>query len=832
MRSFRLKPYAVAVCVVLLLLFIVYLKSSKQPLLKNISFSTAMYDRDMQLLRLTLAEDDTYRLFVPISRVPDKLKEAVLQYEDQYFYSHFGVNPVSLLRAGSGFISKKQRKVGASTITMQLARMLYGIDSSSVDGKVQQIIQALKLELRYSKDEILEAYLNLAPYGHNIEGIGAAGLIYFGRNVEKLTFPEMLVLAVIPQNPVKRTPTNSTGFQTMDEARKRLALQFADADRQLGHLPIDIKSLRKIPFEAPHFVNQLLENRMYWGKSVQTTLDLRLQRAFEKQLQAYVKRNSGLGVENASALLVDWRNMEVLAMVGSNNFYNAKIQGQVNGTAALRSPGSATKPFIYALALDQGLIHPLTMLKDSPKNFGYYSPKNFDKDFMGVVSAQDALIMSRNVPAVDLLQRLNKIDSNVGADLSVRPTTGRTHRFAPTMNATFEQIRPGSFYDILRAVGIKNLQKENFYGLALALGGFEITMQDLAQLYGSLANAGRWEQLKFVETQNLASLLPGIDNKPKKVGKRTLSRDHLQLFSPEAAYLTLDMLKRNVAVDALPQYVKDTERGYDIYWKTGTSYGFRDSWTTGIFGPYILIVWIGNFDGSSNMHFIGRSMAAPLFFELIRSMAVNAGELSRYNQSAGVGLHLTNAKVCSVTGHLPSPSCPKTQEVKLIPGKSPITTCSVHRAIPVNIMTGKRACFYAPNKTVLQTFEFWDSDVLGVFRQAGLSKLLPPPFEENCKLDITKNIGTAPEILYPTAGVVYSLQGGEKVKIPLQAAADSDVQKLYWFVNNKYITDSAPHETVFFDADDLELTRKRHEVKVIDNLGRFAVQELLVGGVR
>jgi penicillin-binding protein 1C len=773
------KKYYILGAVCISLIYVLYLRATKVPLLQEVSFSTAVYDRRGELLRLVLAADDTYRLFVPLEAMPLKLREAVLKYEDQYFYWHWGINPVSLLRAIKSYLQPTGRIVGASTITMQLARIYYQLDSSSLSGKLWQMLYALKFELLYSKAEILTAYLNLAPYGHNIEGVGAASLIYFGRPVAKLTFPEILALAVLPQNPTKRTPTRQSGLQELERIRLKLARKFPNEEN--ASLPIAARKLQQLPQQAPHFVNQLLEQQKYWGKSVKTSLDLKIQKVFEEQMRTYIWRNSSLGVTNAAALLVDWRSLEVLAMVGSNNFYHEQIQGQVNGTNALRSPGSATKPFIYALALEQGLIHPLTMLKDAPKNFGYYSPKNFDKDFMGALSASDALVFSRNIPAVDLLLKLE----------------------------------PGSFYNILKTLGVRNLKTEDFYGLALALGGFEISMQDLARLYASLANLGVLRDLQF------------------EVEASRKNNPVTRLFSPEAAYLTLSMLEHNLAVDALPQHSQNVQKEYKIYWKTGTSWGFRDAWAVGVFGQYVLVVWVGNFDGSSNMHFIGRSMAGPLFFELIRAMAVKEKDLAQFNATP-TGLNIIQTKVCAVTGHLDTPSCPKARTVEFIPGKSPIKSCAVHKSIPINILTGKRACFYDPQKTVLQTFEFLDSDLLKIYSRAGITKKTPPAFEDDCPLDITRNLGQVPSITLPAAGVAYNVWGEEEIsQIPFQAVADSDVQQLHWFVQDKYVASSAVHEVVFWQVKARDLSAagssREYEVKVVDNFGRFAVRKMKIG---
>ena len=337
----------------------------KPELLNAYTYSDRIYDRNGQLLHLGLSLDDKYRIRVPLQEIPLVARKALLLYEDRWFYEHPGVNPASMLRAVWQMLTGGRRQ-GASTLTMQVARIVYHIDSSSVSGKLLQIVRALQLEIFYSKDEILEAYFNLAPYGGNIEGIAAAAQVWFNTPVSRLNLPQILTLTVIPQNPVKRSPATPAGLKNAAAAAARLKELWREkhpvsADDDLN---LPLSSGRFLPHEAPHAVRRLRETAR--GK-IAATLDENLQKQTEAILSKYVKDNAGRGIFNAAAILVDYKTAEVLAAVGSADFFNEKIDGQVDGTAALRSPGSALKPFIYALALDQGLIHPRTSLKTYPK---------------------------------------------------------------------------------------------------------------------------------------------------------------------------------------------------------------------------------------------------------------------------------------------------------------------------------------------------------------------------------------------------------------------------------------------------------------------------------
>ncbi|MEJ2396177.1 MAG: transglycosylase domain-containing protein, partial [Candidatus Thiodiazotropha sp.] len=400
-RSSRWSGFALAAIALALGCLLLWLLLPRPDLDSGTGESTAWFDRHGRLLRLELAPDERYRLKVPLSQVASVMQQATLLYEDQDFYHHSGVDLPALARAAWQTWVIGDRRIGASTLTMQVARLRYHHPHTLL-GKLQQIFRAIQIERHYSKQEILSAYFNLAPYGRNIEGIEAASLIYFDKPAAELTLPEAMALSVVPQNPVRRNPTRPAGFQQLAQARQRLFQRWLeshpeDSQRQVQiELPLAVRPPEALPFHAPHFIQGLPAGT----GSIETTLDLSLQQQLEKRVARYVAQRSSEGIHNATALLLNTRNMEVEALVGSADFFNRRIAGQVDGTRAKRSPGSALKPFVYALAMDQGLIHPMTLLKDAPKRYGAYTPENFDQKFLGPVLAKDALIKSRNVPAV------------------------------------------------------------------------------------------------------------------------------------------------------------------------------------------------------------------------------------------------------------------------------------------------------------------------------------------------------------------------------------------------------------------------------------------------
>jgi len=722
-------------------------------------FSTAYLDRDGRLLRLTLAPDDRYRLYTPLDEIAPAVVEATTLYEDRWYFRHPGVNPFALGHA-IWDMARGGRVRGASTITMQLVRLRDGIDTTRPLGKLVQMARALRLELHHHKRAILEAYLNLAPYGGNIEGIGAASRIYFGKPAARLSPVEAMTLAVIPQNPGARVPTRADGWREVDAARRRLWAAWTAADPGTApgaddlRLRMAVSGAGELPFRAPHFVDAL-RLRGESARTLRTSLDLDLQTLVERQVDGHVAAHRSIGMTNASALLMNWQTREIVAMVGSADYFDDALHGQVNGTLAPRSPGSTLKPFIYALAQQQGLIHPMSLLKDAPRRFGLYTPENSDARFRGPMLARDALIQSRNVPAVDLLLRLHD----------------------------------DALWRLLDDAGVRNLRSPEHYGLALALGGHELTMAELVSLYAMLANLGDWAEPVW-----------RADAPPPATRA---------LMTPEAAFLTLEMLRHNPPVDRLAAGNRAPD--YPVYWKTGTSYAFRDAWSIGIAGPYVLAVWIGDFEGRSNPAFVGRLAAAPLFFRIVRALAArDADAFSPQGIPPGL-INVRQVDVCATTGDLPGEHCPSRDRSWFIPGVSPIRVNSIYRAVPVDRETGQRVCLHMPPGTRMEVFAFWPSDLAALFRQAGMAHRAPPPAPGCDRMDMA---GSPPEIRSPDPRVTQVLTAGQR-EIALLATADADAGRLHWFADDGYLGSVAPGQPLQWSP-----RTGRHQLRVVDTRGR------------
>lgn len=770
--------------VLLLLLVLLVCRCWPHPELQSLKpTSIAVYDSRGQLLRLTLASDQRYRMWVPLTQMSPQLTEAVLLQEDRWFRWHPGFNPYGLLRGAWVTYVRGGNPQGGSTITMQLARSLWQLNTRTPWGKTVQIMRALQLEICYSKTQIYEAYLNDVPYGRNVEGAGTASLAWFGKPVAQLSLPETLTLAVMPQDPAHRlrsTPGPAVINAALTQSRHRLYLRWVQrhpedaAWQPLFALPLALRPLRAMPFYAPHAVNQVLAAMpgASVASSISTTLDLRLQRVLEQQINRYVSRNGSRGVRNAAAVLLDTRDMGVRALVGSADFFNPGIRGQVNGTLARRSPGSTLKPFIYGLGFDQGVLHPQTVLRDVLTAFGPYAPENFDGRFLGPVTATDALNRSRNVPAVWVASQLHQPD----------------------------------LYQFLQQAGVGLSGSAQHYGLALVLGGGEVSVQQLAALYAMLANQGVYKPLRL-----------RADN-PQEPGQR--------LLSAEASYMVLDILRQH-ARPGDSSNAQAMQR--PVYWKTGTSWSFRDAWTAGIWGPYVLVVWVGNFDNSANTAFVGLDTAAPLFFGLLD--AIHADGMASPAQARPVPARLKRVQVCLASGDLPNQWCPATGPTWFIPGVSPIRVSNIHRPVLIDDATGRAACPPLAGKHTHQSvFEFWPTDMQQVFAQAGIPRRAPPL---PCALDPGQNpmsMGVPPEITSPLRGSVYALRIQHAASTPLSfvARADGSAHTLYWFVNDAFVGQAVPGTAL----DWLPAGAGNYVVRVVDDAGRGDQRELRVELVR
>lgn len=762
----RLIPFVGGGCFILIIVY--YLFKPSQELLGTMDFSQVVYDRNKQVLRITLSGDDKFRIYSHLNSTGPMIKKAVLLKEDQYFYFHPGINPVSIVRAFIKTYLTSDKKLGGSTISMQVVRLLYDMKTRTIWGKLKQIFRALYLELYYSKNDILEAYINIAPCGGNIEGFAAAASIYFGKELYDITLQEALFLAVLPQSPSSFIPMTQTVQGNLTEARQRLFSKWEEEHPKTtvhsahSNMPLNIQYC--VPFYAPHFTTGLLGKYTKKDK-IYSTLDLKLQKTVTRLTKRYIQRKKMLGVNNAAVLLVDADNMQILASLGSADFFNEEIQGQVDGTRARRSPGSTLKPFIYALSMEQGLIHPMTMLKDSPTSFSAYSPDNYERDFKGPIKAWEALITSRNIPAVYLASIIKEPD----------------------------------LYDFLYKSGLGNLKEKDYYGLSIVLGSAEFSMQELVTLYGIISNNGTYSNLKdtFYREEN-------ISNHP------------IKMLSEEVCFLIKNILRKNPRPSAINSISNENTNG-PVAYKTGTSIGFKDCWSIGMFDSYILAVWLGNFDGYGNPVFNGRYLATPLLFEIIDSILPEIKKEKRDYEIDFLPETVKRIEVCAISGQLPHPYCAYRVNTLYIPGKSPIHKCDICREIYVDTTTGFRTFKQQGRHIIKRVCEFWPTDLLMLFRKAGIPRKTPPVFDPHENLDLLSNSGIPPKIVSPLKDTEYILSQDDESfnNLPLKAIVDADVEEIYWFVDEMYIGKANPDETQFWS-----LKPGTFQIGITDDHGR------------
>ena len=528
------------------------------PLAQARQVSTTIVDRNGKLLRAYAMADGRWRLPVDArTGVDPGYLKLLLAYEDRRFYSHRGVDPLALGRAALQLVTRGQIVSGGSTITMQLARLMEPRRERSVYAKLRQMVRAIEIERQLTKDQILDLYLALAPFGGNLEGVRAASIGYFGKEPKRLSLAEAALLVALPQSPETRRLDRHPDVAL--KARERVLDRMVENGGVPGEDAAQAKATpvprlrRPMPILAPHSADQAIA-------SVKDTpvIKLTLDAGLQKVLEALARdRAIALGSNISVALIaVDNESGDVLARVGSSDYFDDRRAGQVDMTRAVRSPGSTLKPFIYGLAFEDGFVHPESLIDDRPIRFGSYAPENFDMSFQGTVPVRKALQLSLNVPAIALLDR-------VGASrLSSR---------------------------LKQAGASLVLPKDEVPGLAMGLGGVGVTLQDLTQLYVGLARLGNTTPLREI------------------MSWKHDGRDSLRLMDQVAAWQV-----GNVLIGTPPP-----ENGVHnrIAFKTGTSYGYRDAWSIGFDGRITIGVWAGRPDGAPVPGLLGRTAAAPILFD-------------------------------------------------------------------------------------------------------------------------------------------------------------------------------------------------------------------------
>ena len=518
-----------------------------------------LLDKNGNIINMKLSSDGIWRFHE--QSFPNSLKQCVVLFEDRYFYYHFGVNFASIFRAFFHNL-RSDNRIGASTITMQVARMLEPGDRS-YKNKIKEIFRAFQLEIHFSKDEILNLYLNLAPYGGNIEGAKAASFFYFGKELNELSYAQAALLSTIPKNPNKNRLDRVSNINAL---KNRVIKMLYKANL------IDLSAFKRAqaePFKnvriravvnAGDYANVAFKNQIS-----KASLDLNLQKDMLKILKDAMFSLKAKNANNAAAVVIGNKKMSVVAFIGSHD--ERARDGKNSALNMKRNTGSTLKPFIYSLALDSGLITPNSQLIDTQIYVNEYVPKNFSNDFLGLVSAKDALNFSLNIPVINL-------------DL---------------------KLKDNSLYELLEKVNLVDENKE-FYGSSIVLGSAEMSLLDLAHLYTIYANNGIYRPLEFA-------------------GKNYKNEDkNITLISPQSAYLTAKMMSeasRSYLKNAW-QYAQNTPK---IAFKTGTSANSRDLYAIGVNENYTIAVWVGNFNAEKTDKLTGLNDVSKIVFDMFKITA-------------------------------------------------------------------------------------------------------------------------------------------------------------------------------------------------------------------
>lgn len=733
--SKRIKKTGIFLAATALLLLLLHLIL---PLPAEPEWSTVITDNKGRVVHAFLTADEKWRMKTGLSEISPLLQKAILEKEDRWFYYHPGVNPVAVLRAGWNNLVKGRRTSGASTITMQVARALEPGRRTWLK-KIAESFRALQLELRYSKQEILQLYLNLVPYGGNIEGVKSASVLYFEKNPDHLSLAEIMALSVIPNRP------NSL---VMGKHNDRIMLErnrWLEQFRKEGIFPEpDIRDALEEPLTAyrhaaPRFIPHLsYKLRKSGASSIATTIDLNTQLQVEKLVADYIRPLRYQSIRNAAVIVVENEGGKVISYLGSADFREISDGGQVNGAAAIRQPGSTLKPLVYGLAIDAGLLTPRTMLTDVATNYDGYAPENFDRQFNGAVTMEYALDHSLNIPAVRTL-------ASLGRDKLI---------------------------ESLSAIGFQQIRKDrNKLGLSMVLGGCGTSLEELTALYSSFARGGIYHPLQFTATDT---------NQVKQ-----------PVLSTAAAYMINQVLSKVNRPD-FPLSWQSTEKMPKIAWKTGTSYGRRDAWSIGYNKRYTIGVWVGNFSGEPAASLSGAETATPLLFRLFNSIDYDSNQ-DWFTQPADCDIR----KVCATSGLPPGEYCESEITDYFIPLVSGSKTCEHSREIAVRADDLYSYCMqclpdagYKKNR-----YPLYDPALLRWMDERKISYKKIPPHNPDCEQVFREG---APAIVSPRNGSEYLLEKNNPEPLLLQCQVASDVLRVHWYINDRYYKSAGAKERVFF----------------------------------
>ena len=749
----------------------------------NAPTSYVIEDKDGNLLNATIAADGQWR-FPHNKTVPQKFIDCITTFEDKRFFKHPGVDPVAITRAITKNIKNKGIVQGGSTISMQVIRLSKKDEKRNIWNKIKESILAVRLEMTYSKKEILALYAGNAPFGSNIVGLDAAAWRYYGRSPDKLSWGEMAALAVLPNAPALVHPGRNRDVLL----RKRNGL--LDHLLEAGKLSPEAAELAKLeplpdeplllPQNAPHLLQRFIKDNKTWKQEtrIKTTLDGNLQKNVTRIIQQHQSVLKGNGINNACALVLDVETGNVLSYAGNiADPANKEMESDVDVIAAPRSPGSALKPILYASMLSDGLILPNSLIPDIPTQIGSYAPKNFDLNYDGAVPAGRALSRSLNIPAIKMLQ----------------------------------QYKYQRFYETLQQCGISTLNRSaDTYGLSLVLGGCEVTMWDIAAVYASMARA--------------------LNHQTKNHGKMDAADFHAPNYKPSTTNLSPQTANRkpqtNIPLDATSIYftfqamqevMRPGEEGLwqlfsssqKIAWKTGTSFGFRDGWAIGVTPKNVVAVWVGNTDGEGRPGLIGVQTAAPILFDIFRLLPNGKWfDKPKYNY--------TFVPVCRQSGYRANIDCPDVDTLFMPPNGTKVLQCPYHKIIHLDASGNFRVTEECelPGNMVHKSWFILTPAMEFYYKQRNIDYKPLPPFKPGCTFLET---GKLMEIIYPQpdAKIYVPLEiNGERGRTVFTAAHRRAGAKIFWSLDDAFIG-----TTQNFHQMGLNPPPGKHTITLVDENG-------------
>lgn len=771
------------ICFVLLLAFLFSLPSKlfKTPTSYVIEASNG------NLLSAAIASDGQWRFPVADS-VPVKFKDCIIAFEDKRFYSHFGVDILAMSRAMRQNWRAKSVVSGGSTLTMQVIRLSRKQDRT-VWQKLLEVILALRLEIKYSKEEIIGLYAANAPFGSNVVGLEAASWRYYGRDAKTLSWGEMATLAVLPNSPSLVHPGKNSSrlIKKRNDLLDKLAkLKYMDqATANLAKLePVPGKPM-PLPQNAPHLLNRFKAERASLkinSTRITSTLDENIQLKVNSILKRYNNRYRANDINNISALVLDARTGHVVSYAG--NIYqpeNADLQSHVDMIKAPRSPGSTLKPLLYASMMNDGFILPHTLIPDIPTQIAGYSPQNYDLGYDGAIAADKALSRSLNIPAVKMLQ----------------------------------QYKYERFYDKLKKLGIGTLnQPADHYGLSLILGGSEVTMWDLANTYmgmvRTLNHFNTYKGLYNPEDYKQATYFNNI-TKEEKDYQRNSFLDHGAIW---ATFNAMEEVMRP-GDEGLWEQFSSSQR---IAWKTGTSFGFRDAWAVGLTPNYVVCVWVGNADGEGRPGLVGIEAAAPVLFDIFRLLPNGKWFETPTTK-------LKKLKICKKSGYKAAEYCTDVVE-ELVPVSGEKTAiCPFHKLVHLDRTSTFRVTDQCESIPYMQHKSWFilppAMEYYYKIKNSDYKSL--PPFKAGCELSGGNSVM---EIIYPKNNAIVYIpleQDGSRGKIVLNAAHRNPGAKIYWHIDNEYIS-----TTTNFHQLAISPPPGKHTLTLVDENGERLVQVFTV----